>query len=105
MRHYLPLAIVPAALILWGLFGAPELIDLSVRALGDYQTPFTEPIQPGQEGAALTTQVVVVVAGGVRLDQSTQMINLNRLLHARGADRLLRAGLPSFALPAWSVVG
>ncbi|TMC56016.1 MAG: alkaline phosphatase family protein [Chloroflexi bacterium] len=104
MRTYLPLAIVPLALILWGLFGAPALLNTGFRVLSDYQTPYTEQPQPGADGEALTSQVVLVVAGGLRLDQSTQMSNLNAL-RARGADRLMRAGLPSFSLPAWSVIG
>src|SRR5437588_9547001 len=104
MRQYLPLAIVPFALILWGLFGAPALIATTFRALSDYRTPYIDQPAPGADGEALTSQVVLVVAGGLRLDQSAQMSSLNAL-RARGAVRLMRAGLPSFSLPAWSVIG
>ena len=104
LRHYLPLAIIPLALIFWGLFGASPLMTASYSALVDYQTPYKQRSAPGSPGDALSDQVVIVVVGGLRLDQSLGLNTLQQL-RARGADRVVRTGLPSFSLPGWAVIG
>ena len=101
---YLALAIVPIVLIAWGLFGATDLTENSFHAFIDYQTPYTEKIAPGNSGDPLTSQVVIIVADGLRLDGSQQMQNVNAL-RAKGADRVVRVGQPSLSLPGWTVIG
>ena len=79
LKHYLPLAIIPLGLILWGLFGATQLTAYSFAAFINYQSLYKERGAPGSAGDALSPQVVIVVMEGLRLDQSRQMANLNRL--------------------------
>lgn len=104
VRKYLAPAIVPLALILWGLFGATQLTTASFTAFVNYQTPYTEKSAPGNSGEPLTSQVIVIVADGLRLDASRQMKNLNAL-REKGADRIVRVGQPSLSLPGWTVIG
>jgi hypothetical protein len=104
LKHYLPLAIVPVALILWGFLGAAQLTTASYFALVDYHSPYFGGETPGAPSDPLTPQVVIIVADGLRLDESQKMDNLN-MLRARGADRVMRVGLPSLSLPGWSVIG
>jgi hypothetical protein len=104
LKHYLPLAIVPVALILWGLLGATQLTSASFFALVNYHSPYGGRGTPGDPGEPLTPQVVIIVADGLRLDESQKMDNLNSL-RARGADRVMTVGLPSLSLPGWSVIG
>ncbi len=104
MKNYVALAIVPVALIVWGLFAATDLTANSFRAFIDYQTPYTEKVAPGNSGDPLTSQVIIIVADGLRLDASQQMQNVNAL-RARGADRVIRVGQPSLSLPGWTVIG
>ena len=103
LKHYLPLAIVPIALILWGLLGATQLTSASFFSLVDYHSPYFGRGTAGTSGDPLTPQVVIIVADGLRLDESQKMDNLNAL-RARGADRGMRVGLPSLSLPGWSVI-
>ena len=104
MKKYLALAIVPIVLIAWGLFGATELTTSSFHALIDYQTPYVDKLTPGNTGDPLTSQLIIVVADGLRLDASQQMPNVNAL-RAKGADRVMRVGQPSLSLPGWTVIG
>jgi hypothetical protein len=104
LKKYLALGIVPLALILWGLFAATDLTANSFRAFIDYQTPYIDKITPGNAGDPLSSQVIIVVADGLRLDASRQMQNVNAL-RARGADRVMRVGHPSLSLPGWTVIG
>ncbi len=104
MKKYLALAIVPLALILWGLFGATQLTSSSFTAFIDYQTPYVDKLAPGNAGNPLSSQVVIIVADGLRLDASQQMQNVNAL-RAKGADRVVRIGQPSLSLPGWTVIG
>ncbi len=104
MTKYLALAIVPIGLIAWGLFGATQLTTASFTAFVDYQTPYVDKLAPGNTGDPLTSQVIIVVADGLRLDASQQMTNVNAL-RAIGADRVMRVGQPSLSLPGWTVIG
>ncbi len=104
MKKYLALAIVPIVLIAWGLFGATQLTTSSFYALIDYQTPYVDKLTPGNTGDPLTSQLIIVVADGLRLDASQQMQNVNAL-RAKGADRVMRVGQPSLSLPGWTVIG
>jgi Type I phosphodiesterase / nucleotide pyrophosphatase len=104
LKKYLALAIVPFALILWGLFAATQLTSSSFTAFVDYQTPYVDKLAPGNAGNPLSSQVVIVVADGLRLDASQQMLNVNAL-RAAGADRVVRVGQPSLSLPGWTVIG
>ncbi len=104
MKKYLALGIAPLVLILWGLFGATQLTSSSFAAFVDYQTPYVDKLAPGNAGTPLSSQVVIVVADGLRLDASQQMTNVNAL-RAIGADRVMRVGQPSLSLPGWTVIG
>jgi hypothetical protein len=104
LNKYLALAIVPVALIAWGLFGATDLTASSFHAFIDYPTPYVDHLAPGKAGDPLTSQLVIVVADGLRLDASQQMPNVNAL-RAQGADRVMRVGQPSLSLPGWTVIG
>ncbi len=104
VRKYLALAIVPLALILWGLFGATQLTTASFTAFVNYQTPYTIKSAPGNADEAVTSQLIIIVADGLRLDASRQMKNLNAL-REKGADRVMRVGQPSLSLPGWTVIG
>src|SRR5437764_4079784 len=101
LKHYLTLAIVPVVLILWGIFGATQLTSMSFFSLVNYHSPYFGRETPGTAGEPLSAQVVLIVADGLRLDESMHMDNLNAL-RARGVDRPLRVGLPSLSLPGWS---
>ncbi|MBI5876699.1 MAG: alkaline phosphatase family protein [Chloroflexi bacterium] len=103
LKHYLPLAIVPVALMLWGIFGATQLATASFGSLVRYRTPYTVHPAPGAEGAAVSEHVVLILADGMRLDVSQTLPNLNAL-RKQGADRSLRIGLPSLSLPGWTVI-
>ncbi len=104
LQKYLPLTFVPLVLILWGLFVATPLLTSSFKSFAQYQSAYTAKSTPGNEGDALTTQLIIIVADGLRLDGSRQMKNLNAL-RAKGADRIMRVGLPSLSLPGWTVIG
>ncbi len=103
LKHYLPLAIVPVVLILWGIFVAVPLATTSFASLVKYHSPYTAHAAPGAEGPALTDHVVLIIADGMRLDVSQTLPNLNAL-RKQGADRSVRVGLPSLSLPGWTVI-
>lgn len=104
LRPYLALIIVPAVLVVWGLFFATQLAASSYWSFVSYQTPYRGEGDPGRADEALSSHVIVVVTEGLRLDQSQQMPNVNTL-RARGAARVMRVGLPSLSLPGWTVIG
>ncbi len=103
LHKYLPLIVVPLALMLWGLFGATQLATTSFTSFVDYHTPYADQLAPGNDGEPLTSHVVIIVADGLRLDESQKMSNVNAL-RARGADRVMRVGLPSLSLPGWTAI-
>jgi hypothetical protein len=104
MKPYLQLAIIPLLLVVWGLFVAPQLTNYSYNSLANYQTPYTEKTTPGNTGEPLTSQVVLIVVDGLRLDVSQTMTNVNAL-RVKGANRVLRVGMPSFSATSWATIG
>ncbi len=79
------------------------LNDLVLSVYG-YRSPLKGTPPPTEDlGRPLTSQVVLVVIDGLRLDTSLQMPNLN-LLRQQAAYAALTADPPSNALTAWTTI-
>ncbi len=104
MKKIASLVVVPLVLLLWAQFGAQNLTVYSFDALVKYPSPYLTPQNAGREGDAVSKQVVIVVVDALRADASRTLTGVNAL-RARGADRTLQVGLPSFSLPAWATIG
>ena len=100
----LPVLIIPALLLVWAQFIAPELGSASFTALALFNSPYLGELPSGAPAEAVTERVVIVVIDGLREDVSRQMPTLNRL-REQGADRVATVGQPSFSLPGWTVLG
>ncbi len=99
-----PIVGIPLALMLWAFFGAPALGLAGFNSLSFYDSPYRGALPAGRPADGIATHVLVVVFDGLRVDNSREMPNLNAL-RARGADRVLTVGQPSFSLPGWTAIG
>ena len=96
------LVVIPLLLAAMG-FGGWMLMESSFDKLVAYQSPYTTPLPAGQEGEALTDQVVVVLQDGLRIDTSRELETWNEL-RAQGADLTVRVGQPSLSIPSFTVI-
>lgn len=99
-----PLVGIPLVLMLWAQFGAPALGLAGFTSVSYLDSPYRGPLPAGRPADPIASHVVIVVADGLRLDNSRAMPNLNAL-RARGADRVMTVGQPSFSLPGWTAIG
>src|SRR5262245_53420089 len=99
----LPILIIPLLLLLWSRFVAPGLGERSFTSVSLYQSPYLGELPLGEAGTPVTTNVVLVVVDGLRLDTSRQLPTLNQL-REQGADRVAIVGEPSFSRPGYTVM-
>jgi Type I phosphodiesterase / nucleotide pyrophosphatase len=105
-----PIFIIPALLLLWAQFGAPNLGLTSFNSLSydnsPYRgnSPYLKPLPETNPGQPIARHVVLIVIDALRVDSSQKMPTLNAL-RDRGADRVSLVGQPSFSLPGWTVIG
>lgn len=99
-----PILGIPLALMLWAFFGAPALGLAGFNSLSFYDSPYRGALPSGRPADGIAAHVLIVVFDGLRVDNSREMPNLNAL-RARGADRVLTVGQPSFSLPGWTAIG
>lgn len=99
-----PILLIPLLLLGWAKYGAPTLGLASFDSATLYAGPYRQVLPPGAEGEPVADRVIIVVIDGLRLDTSREMPFLSQL-RERGAQRVIRAGQPSFSLPGWTVIG
>jgi len=102
IRKLLALAVIPLILLAVAR-GAESLTLYSWNQVVKYQSPYLSQLPFGQPSERVTSQVIVFVADGLRLDTSREMPTLNKL-RQQGADLVALTGEPSLSLPSWTVI-
>ncbi len=103
-RENWPVLLIPVILMLWARFGAMPLALAAFESAFFYTSPYREPIEPGSSGEPVVQTVVIILIDGLREDIVSEMPTLTAL-RQQGADRTLQAGVLSFSLAEWTVIG
>ena len=98
-----PIVVIPIVLLLWSRIGAPALGSASYQSYTQYKGVYRAGGTPGASGEPIVEQVVIFVVDGLRVDESRQLPELNRL-RALGAQRVLQVGQPSLSYPGWTTI-
>ena len=94
---------IPIVLLLWSRLGAPALVSASYQSYTQYEGVYRAGGTPGASGEPIVEQVVIFVVDGLRVDESRELLALNRL-RALGAQRVLQVGQPSLSFPGWIAI-
>lgn len=101
-RGWAAIILIPILLVGISLY-AKDLTMTEWNRVVKYHSPYLYDLPPGKVSAPLSSQVVVIVGDGLRVDMSKQLSSYNRLRQL-GADMIATTGQPSLSDPGAAVI-
>ncbi len=102
LKEWAVIILIPILLVGISLY-AKNLTMQEWNRVVKYSSQYLYSLPPGKVSPPLSSQVVVIVVDGLRVDMSKQMSSYNRLRQA-GADLIATTGQPSLSDPGAAVI-